>query len=155
MDGWIAFNVSSSKLDHYADIAIQNQVKRALFAVPVNKEECGANLNFPDTTAKLAAHGVKYTVIKYIQPSKSREGPYRIVRGETAIPRPGAWNEYTTLAAADLYDIIAFLLPNPAAFNQVYGVGVGSSIDENAMAHMRSRGWIKAVQVSYSRFHQS
>lgn len=65
------------------------------------------------------------------------------------IPRPGEWNEYGTLSPKDLHEILAYLLPMPDSYNQVYGIGVGGWLDENAMAQMRSKGWPKPLQVSY------
>lgn len=145
-EAWIAFNVSSSELSSMADIAVKNGVKRAVFAVPVGEDEAGADVTFDPACDKMKSAGVDYTIIKFGANSASRMGeakfPYRIVRGESALPEGGE-----ILSSDDLMRIITEVIDLPKTFNTVYGIGPGSHVDREILSYMKSQGWPERVQI--------
>lgn len=145
-EAWIAFNVSSSELSSMADIAIKNGVKRAVFAVPVGEDEGGADVTFTPICDKLKSAGIDYTILKFGASAASRMGeakfPYRIVRGESALPEGGE-----VLSSDDLMRIITEVIDLPKTFNTVYGVGPGSFVDREILSYMKSQGWPERVQI--------
>ena len=145
-EAWIAFNVSSSSLSAMAKSAIDNNVKRAVFAVPCLKEESGVDVTFADTCAILRKGGVDYTIIKFGVNQATRMGeakfPYRISRGELALPHGG-----DILSSDDLMRIISEVVDLPKTFNKVYSVGAGSDVDREILSYMKSQGWPERVQI--------
>lgn len=145
-EAWIAFNVSSSELSSMADIAVKNGVKRAVFAVPVGEDETGTDVTFGPACDKMKSAGVDYTIIKFGANAASRMGeakfPYRIVRGESALPEGGE-----ILGSDDLMRIITEVVDLPKTFNTVYGVGPGSHVDREILSYMKSQGWPERVQI--------
>lgn len=147
VDAWLAFNLTFSLLKNYAEVAIENKIQRVLFAVAANRTEYGLDITYPEITSLLDQHHINYTIVKFFPPSNIRAGPYRIVKGESRLPRPGEWNRFWTLSPKDLFEIVTFIFPNPDSYNKVYGVGPGGILDENALVQMRSQGWPRPLQV--------
>ena len=145
-EAWIAFNVSASALSSFADVAVKSCMKRVLFAVPVSLEESGSDVTFPEVTKKLESGGIDYTIIKFGVNQATRMGeakfPYRITRGELALPQAGE-----ILSSDDLMRIIAEVIDLPKTFNTVYGVGAGSDVDREILSYMKSQGWPERVQI--------
>lgn len=151
VDAWLAFNLTFSLLKNYAEVAIENKIQRVLFAVAANRTEYGLDITYPEITSLLDQHHINYTIVKFFPPSNIRAGPYRIVKGESRLPRPGEWNRFWTLSPKDLFEIVTFIFPNPDSYNKVYGVGPGGILDENALVQMRSQGWPRPLQVIYPK----
>jgi hypothetical protein len=145
-EAWIAFNVSSAELPAMADIAINNGVKRVVFATPVLSDGMGADVTFAGPCEKMTSAGIDYTILKFGADSVTRMGeakfPYRIVRGEAAIPVGGE-----VLSSDDLMRIIAEVVDLPKTFNCVYGIGAGSNVDREILTYMKSQGWPERVQI--------
>jgi hypothetical protein len=101
-DTWISFNVTSAVFPEHVEVAVKAGVKRAVFAVRVSPDEQGENTNYDDITARLRDAGVAYTIIKFADfvPLAEAKYPYRIVRGNKALPTEGR-----SLSSHDLFRV--------------------------------------------------
>jgi hypothetical protein len=145
-EAWIAFNVSSSDLNAMAKVAADKKLKRVVFAVPVEEKDSGAGVVFKSACDTLSKASVDYTILKFGSNEAIRMGedkfPYRIVRGEMAMPTSG-----DILSSDDLMRIIAEVVDIPKTFNNVYGIGAGSKVDTEILTFMKSQGWPERVQI--------
>eukprot|EP00607_Mallomonas_marina_P001053 CAMPEP_0182427596 /NCGR_PEP_ID=MMETSP1167-20130531/18898_1 /TAXON_ID=2988 /ORGANISM="Mallomonas Sp, Strain CCMP3275" /LENGTH=294 /DNA_ID=CAMNT_0024609941 /DNA_START=202 /DNA_END=1086 /DNA_ORIENTATION=- len=149
-DAWIAFNISSSDLPKYTDIASKLQLPRVVFGVHVTDEEAGPNVTFEDTCEALAAAGTNYTIIKFGEVREMAEArfPYRVRRGNESIPLPTVdRGQGQPLSSKDLYRVIVECVDLVKTFNKVYSVGPGTFLDSEVLTYMKAQGWPERVQV--------
>ena len=143
-DVWLAFNVSSHRVNDYAKLAVKCHLKRVVFAVNLTAEESTQeNLIFDEAQSILSSAGIQYTIIKFSQMRDMAEAkyPYRIVHGVRALP-----NE-VPLSDQDLMRVLTEVIDLPKSFNNVYGIGGGSRLDAEILIYMKSQGWPERVQV--------
>jgi hypothetical protein len=90
-EAWLSFNVTTAQMPAYATIAAKAGVKRAVFAVYVGSEESGEGVTFDSACGILSAANIDYTIIKFGPVRKMEESkvPFRLVRGELALPTEG------------------------------------------------------------------
>ena len=90
-EAWLSFNVTAEQLPSYASIAARAGIRRAVFAVYVGSDESGEGVTFNSACEILATANVDYTIIKFGPVKKMAEAkvPFRLVRGELALPTEG------------------------------------------------------------------
>ena len=146
----MAFNVSASDFDNYVHVAIQNNIKRVIFAVPAPTGSLDYEM-FEKGTNPMHELNMTYTILKYHQPflqSEEAKFPYRIVPGTSKIPRPNTINRFTNLPSADFFRVFAELIYLLETYRKVYGIGPGTLVDADVFAKMKATGWPEYVQVS-------
>jgi len=151
-DAWIAFNVTSSLLPIFAAAAVKSSVKRVVFAVQLQNDESGPDVCFSPICEQLSAAGVLYTIVKYgeLRPMGEGKYPYRIVRGALPIPSLTRSNSPVgsfPLSTQDLYRVLAEAVDLPKTYNNVYGIGPGTTLDSEILIYMKSQGWPERIQV--------
>jgi hypothetical protein len=151
-DGWLAFEVAPAQLDEYAELAIALCMQRVLFAVKegalaASESEGHAYRAIGD---KLAAQGVRYTIVRYGEYVELGEGraPYRIRPGLLPLPAPAADCPHKALASGDLFRVVAETFALPKAFDKVFALGVGSLLDSEVLCYMKAQGWPEGAQVA-------
>lgn len=148
-DGLLLFNITVEAFPEYVSMVKRLALKRVVFAVDVTGHEADNTLTdefvdqlFYESDDKNSNDKVIYTVIKYgrydanVEESKR---PFRIVLGETPVPVATKPNQ-AALASGDLIRVLAECIDLPKAFNRVFGIGPGNSLDNEILVWMKAQG---------------
>lgn len=139
-DGIMIFNISMNALPEYASMIQRLGVKRAILAVDVSGHEADNQITDSYVSSLFRAEEASpiYTVIKYGEYEAAEESkrPFRIVLGTSPVPTNGKF----PLAAGDLHRVLTECVDLPKAYNRVFGIGRGNSLDNEILVWMKAQG---------------